>query len=135
MKDGAFLSSDAWQKLGASAGALLSAGSTLTYIGPVLALFGYAIKQWSTCQEVPQEAVDLLQSCRDLLFDLNHAWPHISQQLQWERLQQRLHQGWAQEHVQGQLQQQQERLDRWLRLVAEAAAECIVINSKGPAAR
>jgi hypothetical protein len=114
VKDGAFLSPDAWQALGGTASALLSAGTTLTYIGPVFALFGYAIKQWSTCQEVPQEAVNLLQSCRDLLFDLNQAWSHIMPKQQ---------------------QQQQERLQHWLRLVAEAAAECVVINSKGPIMR
>jgi hypothetical protein len=113
VKDGAWMSSDAWQALGGTAGALLSAGTTLAYIGPVFALLGYAIKQWSTCQEVPQEAVDLLQSCRDLLFGLNRAWPHIMPQQQ----------------------QQQERLQRWLRLVAEAAAGCVVVNSKGPIMR
>jgi hypothetical protein len=112
VKDGAFLSPDAWQALGGSASALLSASITLIYIGPVFALLGYAIKQWSTCQEVPQEAVDLLQSCRDLLFDLNQAWPHTMPQQQ-------------------QQQQQRERLQRCLRLVAQAAAECMVINSKG----
>jgi hypothetical protein len=118
---------------------LLSAGSTLTYIGPAFALFGYAIKQWSTCQQVPQEAVDLLQSCRDLLFDLNQAWPHISLQ-QWpELLQHQL------SRLSPQLQRlnvaelkaelQEERLQRWLRLVAGAAAECVCINSKGPVIR
>lgn len=109
MKDGALLSPDAWQALGGSASALLSAGSTLTYIGPVFALFGYAIKQWSTCQEVPQQAVDLLMGCRDLLYDLNQAWPHIMPQAQ-------------------QQPQQQERLQRWLQLVAEAAAQCVVVR-------
>jgi hypothetical protein len=119
VKDGAFLSSDAWQALGGSASALLSAGTTLAYIGPVFALFGYAIKQWSTCQEVPQEAVDLLQPCRDLLFDLNEAWPHIA--LKPEQQQQE--------------GGQKERLQRWLMVLAAAAADCVVIHENKPLMR
>ncbi|WIA15262.1 hypothetical protein OEZ85_001933 [Tetradesmus obliquus] len=121
VKDGALLSPDAWQALGKSASALLSAGSSLSYIGPVFALFGYAIKQWSTCQKVPQEAVDLLQGCKDLLFDLNQAWPDITPQALLLQQQQQ--------------QQQQQRLQRWLQLVSEAAAQCVVFNKKGPLVR
>jgi hypothetical protein len=118
IKDGAFLTADAWQALGGTATALLSAGTTLTYIGPVFAVFSYAIMQWSTCEEVPQEAVNLLQHCKDLLFDLNGAWPHIMPQQQ-----------------QQQQPQQQQRLQRWLQVVAEAAAQCVVVNEKGPLMR
>jgi hypothetical protein len=100
VKDDAFISAEAWQALGHSAGDLLSAGSTLSYIGPVFALFGYAIKQWSTCQEVPQEAVELLESCKWLIVDLNGAWPHIMLQ--------------AQQQQQQQQQQRQQRPLRWL---------------------
>jgi hypothetical protein len=111
MKEGKFLPADAWQALGASAGAVLTAASTLSYIGPVFALFGYAIKQWSTCQEVPQMALTQLQSCRDLLFDLNQAWPYL---------------------VLNARQEQQRRLQSWVLLVAEAAAQCVEVNEKGP---
>jgi hypothetical protein len=118
VKNGAFLSADAWQALGGSASALLSAGSTLSYIGPVFALFGYAIKQWSTCQKVPEEALELLQSCRDLLFDFNRAWPQI------------MLKGEQQEQL-----EQQERLQRWLQRVAKATAQCVVVQDKKPLMR
>jgi thymidylate kinase len=91
----------------------------------VFALLGYAIKQWSTCEQVPQEAVDLLQLCRDLLFDLNRAWSHIMSQQQQQQQQQQQEEQTA---LQG-------RTQRWLRLVAEAAAECIVINNRRPVMR
>ena len=111
------MGADAWQAVGASTGALLSASCSLSYIGPVFALLGYAIKQWSTCQAVPQQAVDLLTGCRNLLSDLSQAWPHIiSQEMQ-------------------QQQQQQQRVQRWLQLVAQAAAQCVVLHEKEPVIR
>jgi len=72
----------------------------VAYIGPVLALMGYAIKQWSSCQQVPGAALDLLQGCRDLVVDLQAAWPFISRA------------------------DNQERLQRWLDQLAAAPAEC-----------
>jgi hypothetical protein len=70
-----------------AAGQLLSAGKDAACIGPVLGLVGYAIKQWSSCQQVPATAVDLLQGYRDLVADLQAAWPFISGDDNQERLQ------------------------------------------------
>jgi len=97
-----------WDQLGASAaGALLSAGSGVAYIGPVLALMGYAIKQWSSCQQVPAAALELLQGCRDLVADLQEAWQYISRP------------------------DNQERLQRWLDQLAAAALQSVDVTASG----
>jgi hypothetical protein len=92
MAAGAFKGS--WDHLAASGlrQVLLSAGSGVAYIGPVLVLIGYAIKQWSTFKEVPAIAVTLLQECRDLVADLKAAWKYINTADNQKRLQEWLKQ-------------------------------------------
>jgi hypothetical protein len=109
---GAFKTS--WEQLGDTAADLLKASSGVAYIGPALAILGYAIKQWSACQAVPQQAVDLLQSCRDLVADLNDAWPHIYSSSDTDK---------------------QQRLEGWLVRLAAAALGGIEAHARSAAIR
>lgn len=77
------------------------------YIGPVLALFGFAIKQWSTYSKMPDEAKKLLRSCKQLLEDIRQPWQHI--------------QGTAAD----------ERLQRFIQALGGAAAMCIGVSNRG----
>jgi hypothetical protein len=113
MAAGAF--KDSWAKLGETAATqVLSAGSAVAYIGPALALVGLAIQQWSACREVPKQAVDLLQSCRDLVDDVNQAWRYINDS--------------SDSH-------KQQRLQGWLARLAEAAAYCCKLHTRAAMSR
>lgn len=72
------LTHSAWDALGHTATQLLAAGQAASYVGPLCALLGYAIKQWSTFKTVPKEAKAMLRRCYDLLFDLQQAWQNIT---------------------------------------------------------
>jgi hypothetical protein len=113
MAAGAF--KESWGQLGEpTATQVLSAGSSLAYIGPALALVGLAIQQWSASQEVPKQAVNLLQSCRDLIDDLNKAWRYIYDS--------------SDSH-------KQQRLQGWLVRLAEAADRCCKVHTRGAMSR
>jgi hypothetical protein len=47
-------------------------------VGPVFALVGFALKQWSMAAKVPEDAAVLLRTCRDLLADIHTAWPYLA---------------------------------------------------------
>jgi len=52
--------------------------SGATYVGPIFALVGFALKQWSMTAKVPADAVNLLRTCRHLLADIHQAWPCLA---------------------------------------------------------
>lgn len=95
----------AWVALGNSASQLLAVSSGLTYIGPAFTLLSLAIRQFATFTAVPKEATEMLRCCYYLLLDINNAWPQIAKANA----------------------QQDERVQRWLKLLARAAAECLMI--------
>jgi hypothetical protein len=57
------------------------------YVGPVFALVGFALKQWSVAAKVPEDAARLLRTCRDLLADVLAAWPLFASNPAAQRLQ------------------------------------------------
>ena len=100
---------EAWKDLGSSAAqGLLQAGAGVAYIGPVLALFGFAVKQWSTYNQVPNEAKQLLRRCMALIDDIYDAWDDLSVEPQFKP-----------------------RADQWLSRIGAAAAACIVVTERG----
>ena len=58
---------------------LLEAGAGLAYVGPIFALVGFGLKQWSAYAQVPAQAWIVLRSCRNLLSDIHMAWPRLSE--------------------------------------------------------
>jgi hypothetical protein len=57
---------------------LLQAGAGVAYVGPVLALLSYVVKQWASSAKMPGKAKDELEDCRLLLVHLEKAWKHVS---------------------------------------------------------
>lgn len=67
-----------WTDLGDAGRGLATALSGAAYVGPVFALVGFALKQWSMTAKVPAEAAVMLRTCRDLLADIHRAWPYLA---------------------------------------------------------
>jgi hypothetical protein len=84
-----------------AAGALEGAAG-MPYVGPVLALCGVALKQWANYKQAPAEAQNLLEGVRDLLQDMHSAWDELTTR--------------------------QERMQRWIGQLADAASHCVGVH-------